>query len=326
MPDVPVLEELLTVVRGQDEQRAIEQIVLAERCDELFELTVEVKDLVVVEIDKVLQVAVADFDLRTIVVEHVGDRVEIAGSDKVVPVVRPGKLLLMVSRRRVMTVGIHVVEVQEERFPNLSEELQRTRVDHRRIAPQTALVEDIEAGAKAAVRVFLAGCRADDRARRHGDRVVAPGPQDFGDGRVLGGDSHLVLALDVEVESVARSEQRVDRGKGARGLRSSAFEDDRLGCQSVDERCGRPVVAVEAHVIGAKRVDHDHDDVWRRWDRIGQRGLSASEPHGGHSAHGDQEENRSTHRGHLTRTDPRSSPPHQPDRMREAGRERVINN
>jgi len=224
MPDVPVLEELLTVVRGQDEQRAIEQIVLAERCDELFELTVEVKDLVVVEIDKVLQVAVADFDLRTIVVEHVGDRVEIAGSDKVVPVVRPGKLLLMVSRRRVMTVGIHVVEVQEERFPNLSEELQRTRVDHRRIAPQTALVEDIEAGAKAAVRVFLAGCRADDRARRHGDRVVAPGPQDFGDGRVLGGDSHLVLALDVEVESVARSEQRVDRGKGARGLRSSAFE------------------------------------------------------------------------------------------------------
>jgi len=312
MPDVPVLEELLTVVRGQDEQRAIEQIVVAERCDELLELTVEVKDLVVVEIDKVLQVAVADLYLRTVVVEHVGNRVEIAGSDKVVPVVRPGELPLMGGRRCVMTVGIHVMEVQKERFPHLSEELQRTRVDHRRIAPQAGLVEDIEAGAEAAIRVFLAGCRADDRARRYGDRVVAPGTQDFGDGRVLGGDSHLVFALDVEVECVARSEQRVDRGKGACGLRSSAFEDDRPGCEIVDKWCGRPLVPVEAHVIGAKRVDHDHNDVRRRWDRIGQRGLSASEPHGGHSAHGDQDENRSTHRGHLTRTDPRSSPPTNP--------------
>ena len=153
-----------------------------------------------------LDVFAADFELRAVGVEHVGNRIVVAGGDEIVAVVVPGELLLIGFRRCVMTVGVHVVEVEKERPVGSRKEFGGAIVDALGIVPKTAFVEDIESASEPAAGVLLAGCVADDRARRYRESAVSLLSEDLGDGRVFFRDPHLAGLLGVEVEGVARGQ------------------------------------------------------------------------------------------------------------------------
>ena len=166
--------------------------------------------------------------------------------------------------RLIGPVRVHVVEVEEERRLELAQELARPRGDAAGVAPQTLLVEALEAAPEAAAGVEAGGRDAHDRARRHRGGREAGLRQDLGQRHLAGGDAHRVAGLAEEARRVARGEERVDRREGARRLAPGALEEHALGGEGIEVGRRGAAVAVGADVVGAQRVDQHEDDVARR--------------------------------------------------------------
>ncbi len=231
-------------------------------CHEGRELLVQERDLLVVEVGEEVQVAGIPHHRRVALVESAEDVRRLAPTDPAVGRPGGGEAPSMPVRRPVGLVRVEVVEVEEEGLGKARQDLVGARLDAGRGPHHARLVEAVEAPAVAAPAVDPGRRDPDDDARRDRRRRVTVPAQDLGQVRHLAGHRHAVL-LDPRHEpaGVARGEDRDDRREGAACLAVDVIEDHRLAGEPLEKRARRPVVPIEAQVVGPQRVDQEHDHV-----------------------------------------------------------------
>src|SRR6185295_19162334 len=147
---------------------------------------------------------------------------------------------------------------------------------------------ELEAAREAAVRVVLRRAPADYRARRHGDRPVAPAPEDLGQRRDPLRDPHPAPRLAQEDGRPARGQDRVDRRKRAGRLAPRLLEEDPFARERREARRRLLAVAIGREVIRPQRVEQDEDDVEGSLPFLLRR--AASEPGASEAERGEESE------------------------------------
>ena len=120
--EVAVVVQLLAMVRGENDERAIEEALLAQGVQEMRELLVEVGDLLVIQGGEVGEARRGEPVARVAVVEAAGDRPGLAAAG---PGAHPalaqsgsgGDAPRVLRRRAVRRMRLHVVEIEGPGLP-----------------------------------------------------------------------------------------------------------------------------------------------------------------------------------------------------------------
>jgi hypothetical protein len=248
VPHGATLEELLAVVGGQQDGCPVQHAVRGQLVEEVADEPIGVVDLAVVQVDDALAVRVRQVGRRR-VGEHHADLSRVAGIDERRRVLR---------RRRIRRVRVDDVDEHEEPFLRVIVEPYRRGLRGVAGRPERcgrmieALVQ-AEVGPDESV--------ADER-RRGVARLLEMGRQR----RVARVEPTALEARALPRPMVRRQQAREDRREPRqrpRRRRDGRSEDDAFASERVDPRARRTLIPVGTQMIGAQRVDADHQEVGR---------------------------------------------------------------
>ncbi len=265
------LAQRLAVIRGEDDQRLVEQAPIAKRPDQTPDLGVQVGDLG--QVSGAVERDIA-MPLHVLVGGDGPDaRVVRAHRQLALPAGRITfgleKALPQLGRRIVGAVRILVVHPEEAAGVRLDGAVIEHRQGDARGVLRDALgplAHDLVLGKVVVEEVEAPGDSrgtAQDEVPHHRPRAPAPRGELRRQGRCGLGDGGLV-GEDAQLFGIAPRHQAAHRRKGDRRRRVGRAEDDALRSQGVQLR-GEPAAApVGAQLVGAQRIHADEEQQPRR--------------------------------------------------------------
>ncbi len=246
-----MLQELLTVIGGDDQERLLQEAALPEVRDEPPQLVIHLADPRIVEVHEMGGVSGVEGAAA------LADRDELGGGAIGRPLVGLHELGLEGRPGAIVAVDVVVVEEHEERTrARARQPLDRLVGDRQRRLDLAGRLFDVAEVAEPPVEPVGRGQVVGVHRRR---RVIAARREHGGERRHRRGQVGGVR-LERVVARVEPGQERGVRGERPGRWRRRVLEQDALGGESVEQRGGRPAVPVAAEVVGTQGIDRDQED------------------------------------------------------------------